>query len=75
MLNSMTLRTRLSKLERIRQKPDVSTWLELDLPGDICARISKAQLADTFPKSLSSGDLRAIRAAWQKAEGERDGRR
>lgn len=46
----------------------------LDLPDGLCARIEAAKAAGAFPQSLSTGDLRAIRMAWQKAEGERDGR-
>lgn len=65
----MTLRARLSKLERNRPESFAASGLQLDLAPDICARIAKAQAAGTFPKSLADADLEAIVAAADKIRG------
>lgn len=67
----MTLRARLSKLERNRPEPFATSGLQLDLATDICARIAKAQATGTYPKSLCDADLSAIVGAFDKMKGQK----
>jgi hypothetical protein len=67
----MTLRARLAKLERNRPEPFAASWLELDLPPDLCARIGEAQAAGTFPPFLADADLEAIVAAADVTRGQK----
>lgn len=66
----MTLRARLSKLERKRTEPDAASVLALNLPPGLCARITAAQAAGTFPQSLACADLKAILAAADVGRGQ-----
>ena len=69
----MTIRTRLTKLERTR--PARSDALPPDLqhpPADLAARIMAAQATGTFPQSLTGADLRAL-LAYIGEHGERIG--
>jgi hypothetical protein len=63
----MTLRARLSRLER--ERPPPAAVLDVRLPGDLCARIGAAQVEGTYPGSLCNADLEAIVAAGDLARG------
>lgn len=67
-ITTMTLRTRLARLERNRPPPR-ATLPRLDLPPDLFARIEAALLAGSYPQSLSDADMLAIVAAADKARG------
>lgn len=65
----MSLSGRLAKLERNRPAHTVGD-LELDLSPDLSEKIEAAKADGTFPQSLYTDDLRAIREAIAAALGQ-----
>jgi len=63
----MTLRKRILHLEG--NCPPERKTLELDLPPDLCARITAAKAAGAFPQGLCDDDLLAVIHAADVARG------
>ena len=62
----MTLAKRLARLEQARGAPSPELP-ELELAPELLERMEAAQAAGTYPHSLSTPDLIAIREAADKA--------